>query len=86
MKYAKIFLKLIKASIFELYFNIKNDYLINEKFNIFAYLYYLNYVFPVDIKNLIYKSLSRNTSFLYTLKQFSSIKFSILVNGVAESL
>ena len=69
MKYAKIFLKLIKASIFELYFNIKNDYLINEKFNIFAYLYYLNYVFPVDIKNLIYKSLSRNTSFLYTLNK-----------------
>ena len=67
MKYTKIFLKLIKASIYEIYFNMKKDYLINEKFNVFGYLYYLNYVFPTDIKNLIYKVLSKNVSFIYIL-------------------
>ena len=67
MKYTKIFLKLIKASIYEIYFNMKKDYLINEKFNAFGYLYYLNYVFPTDIKNLIYKVLSKNVSFIYIL-------------------
>ena len=67
MKYTKIFFKLIKASIYEIYFNVKKDYLINEKFNVFGYLYYLNYVFPTDIKNLIYKTLSRNMSFIYLL-------------------
>ena len=69
MKYAKIFLKLIKASIYEIYFNVKKDYLINEKFNAFGYLYYLNYVFPSDIKNLIYKVLSKNVSFIFILNE-----------------
>ena len=67
MKYIKIFYKLIKGSIYELYFNVKKDYLINEKFNIFFYLYYLNFVFPFNIKKLIYQTLSHNISFLYTL-------------------
>ena len=67
MKYTKIFFKLIKGSIYELYFNIQKKYLINEKSNAFAYLFYLNYVFPKDIKNLIYKSLSKNTSFIFVL-------------------
>ena len=67
MKYTKIFFKLIKGSIYELYFNIQKKYLINEKNNAFAYLFYLNYVFPKDIKNLIYKSLSKNTSFIFIL-------------------
>ena len=67
MKYAKIFFRLIKASLYELYYNTKKEYLINEKFNVFAYLYYLNYVFPNSIKILIYKELSRNISFLFTL-------------------
>ena len=69
MKYTKIFYKLIKASIYQLYFNINKSYLINEKFNAFAYLYYLNYVFPINTKNLIYKALSRNVSFLYILNK-----------------
>ena len=68
MKYAKIFFKLIKASFYELYFNVKKKYLIDEKNNVFAYIYYLNYVFPNDIKKIIYKSLSENASFLFVLK------------------
>ena len=67
MKYTKIFFKLIKGSIYELYFNTKRDYLINEKFNVFAYLYYLNFVFPFNIKYSIYHTLSHNISFLYIL-------------------
>ena len=67
MKYIKIFFKLIKGSIYELYFNLTKDYLINEKFNIFAYIYYLNYVFPSNTKKIIYKTLSHNLSFLYIL-------------------
>ena len=67
MKYSKIFFKLIKGSIYELYFNIQKKYLINEKSNAFAYLYYLNYVFPKNTKNLIYKSLSENISFMFIL-------------------
>ena len=67
MKYIKIFFKLIKGSIYELYFNITKDYLINEKFNIFAYIYYLNYAFPSNTKKIIYKTLSHNLSFLYIL-------------------
>ena len=67
MKYAKIFYKLIKASIYELFINTKKNYLIDEKSNVFSYLYYLNYVFPNNIKNLIYKSLAENISFLDTL-------------------
>ena len=66
-KYIKIFFKLIKASIYELYFNMKKDYLINEKFNVFEYFYYLNFVFPHNVKILIYETLSHNTSFLYIL-------------------
>ena len=68
MKYSKIFFKLIKASLYELYFNLKKKYLINEKINVFAYIYYLDFVFPNDIKKLIYKSLSENSSFLFVLK------------------
>ena len=67
MKYTKIFFKLIKGSIFELYFNIKRDYLINEKYNVFGYLYYLNFIFPSNIKKLIYKTLSHSSSFLFIL-------------------
>ena len=67
MKYTKIFFKLIKGSIYELYFNITKDYLINEKLNIFAYIYYLNYVFPYNTKKIIYKALTHNLSFLYIL-------------------
>ena len=67
MVYAKIFFKLIKGSIYELYINMQKEYLINEKNNVFAYLYYLNYVFPNNIKNLIYKSLSKNISFIFVL-------------------
>ena len=66
-KYTKIFFKLIKATIYELYFNIKKEYLINEKNNVFAYLYYLNYVFPNNVKTLIYTTLSGNISFIYVL-------------------
>ena len=65
MKYTKIFFKLIKGSIFELYFNMKKNYLINEKFNVFSYIYYLNHIFPSNIKKLIHKTLFNNTSFLY---------------------
>ena len=66
-KYTKIFFKLIKATIYELYFNIKKEYLINEKNNVFAYLFYLNYVFPNNVKTLIYTTLSGNISFIYVL-------------------
>ena len=34
MKYSKIFFKLIKASLYELFFNLKKKYLINEKINL----------------------------------------------------
>ena len=85
MKYAKIFFKLIKASIYELYFNIKKDYLINEKNKVFAYLYYLNYIFPVDIKKLIYKSLSRNISFIYTLTKILD-KNNLIISQYSKEL
>jgi len=67
LKYTKIFYKIIKGSIYELYFNTKKDYLINEKYSVFAYLYYLNYVFPKNTKNSIYQILSHNVSFIYIL-------------------
>ena len=67
MKYTKIFFKLIKGSIYELYFNMKKDNLINEKFNVFGYIYSLNYAFPLNVKKLIYKTLSHNLSFIYIL-------------------
>ena len=67
LKYTKIFYKLIKGSIYELYFNTKKDYLINEKYSVFAYLYYLNFVFPKNTKNSIYQILSHNISFIYIL-------------------
>ena len=66
-KYTKIFFKIIKGSIYELYFNVKKDYLIDEKFSAFAYLYYLNFVFPSNIKKLIYRTLSHNISFIFIL-------------------
>ena len=85
MKYAKIFFKLIKASIYEIYFNIKKDYLVNEKFNVFGYLFYLNYVFPADIKNLIYKTLSRNMSFIYILNKIL-FKFNSIISDYNKEI
>jgi hypothetical protein len=67
LKYTKIFYKLIKGSIYELYFNTKKDYLINEKYSVFVYLYYLNFVLPKNTKNSIYQILSHNISFIYIL-------------------
>ena len=66
MIYTKIFFKLIKKAIYELYFKIKNK-IVNQKFTIFTFIYYLNYIFPTNTKNLIYRNLSHNTSFLYIL-------------------
>ena len=75
VKYVKIFVKLIKGAIFELYFNVKinqivdkKNQIVNKKFTIFTFLYYLNYIFPTNTKNLIFKNLSRNKSFLYILR------------------
>ena len=65
MKYTKIFFKLIKGSVYELYFKMKKDYLIDEKCSAFSYFHYLNFVFPDNIKNLIYQTLSHNLSFIY---------------------
>ena len=67
MKYTKIFFKLIKASIYALYFNMKKDYLINENYNIFGFIYYLNYIFPANISKIIYQALAHNNSFIYIL-------------------
>ena len=71
-KYTKIFFKLIKGSIYELYVNVKRDYLINEKFSAFGYLYYLNFIFPINIKKLMYRTLSHNLSFLFVLTKILS--------------
>ena len=75
VKYVKIFFKLIKGAIFELYFNVKKNQIVdkknqivNKKFTIFTFLYYLNYIFPTNTKILIFKNLSRNKSFLYILR------------------
>ena len=83
IKYAKIFYKLLKISICEMYYTVKKGRLINGKFFVFLLIHYLNFVFPNEIKNMIYYAMSRNVSLIYILITII-IKQNLIINESKE--